>query len=138
MSDVSSFAPPSPVAWSPRFDQDRAAGVVSSLLTPILGRDDEIERILRMLDGDDLRVLTLTGPGGVGKTRLAREVMLHASDDFAHGAWLVPLAAVRDHALVPFAVAQSLGIQESGSLGKPVDCGHQFGDPVVVAATIDT
>ena len=61
-------------------------------------------------------MLSLLGPGGVGKTRLALEVMRQAGDDFAHGACFVSLASVREYPLVPFAVAQALGIQESGSL----------------------
>ncbi|MDQ3655349.1 MAG: LuxR C-terminal-related transcriptional regulator [Chloroflexota bacterium] len=88
----------------------------SPLLNPILGRDDEIDQVRALLDGDGVRVLSLLGPGGVGKTRLALEVMRQAATDFAHGARFVSLAPVRDHALVPYAVAQSLGIQESGSL----------------------
>lgn len=88
----------------------------SPLANPILGRDGEIDHVRVHLDGEGVRVLSLLGPGGVGKTRLALEVMRQAGDDFAHGSGFVSLAAVRDHALVPFAVAQSLGIQESGSL----------------------
>lgn len=82
-------------------------------LTPILGRDIEIDRVLELLDQDDLRLVTLVGPGGVGKTRLAIEVMRRAEPDFAHGAWFVPLAPVRDHSLVPATVARTLGIIES-------------------------
>lgn len=117
MSTVPPFLPP-PGAPT----QIVTAGSTRALpapLTPILGRDEEIERILRHLDRDDLRLLTLLGPGGVGKTRLAHEVMRQAGDDFAHGARFISLAPVRDHDLVPFAVAQALGIQESGALPVP-------------------
>jgi len=81
-------------------------------LTPILGRDDEIEQVLNLLDRDDLRLVTLLGPGGVGKTRLALEVARRAEPDFAHGACVVPLAPVRDHTLVPATVARALGVVE--------------------------
>jgi predicted ATPase/DNA-binding CsgD family transcriptional regulator len=85
-------------------------------LTPILGRDLQIGQIVQLLDRDDLRVVTLLGPGGMGKTRLAQEVARLIESDFADGACFVPLASVRDSALVPKAVALSLGLQESGTL----------------------
>ena len=84
--------------------------------TAILGREQEIEQVLALLDNPDVRVLTLLGPGGVGKTRLAVEAMQAASGEFAHGACFVSLAPVREPALVPFAVAQALGVQDSGSV----------------------
>lgn len=83
-------------------------------LTPILGRDAEVRDVLALLDRDDLRVVTLLGPGGVGKTRLAREVDALIAPHFAHGAQFIPLASIRDPALVPNAVAQALGFEESG------------------------
>ncbi|MDQ3653467.1 MAG: NB-ARC domain-containing protein [Chloroflexota bacterium] len=82
-------------------------------LTPIPGREAEIEQVVRLLDRDDLRVVTLLGPGGVGKTRLAQEVTTLVRPDFAHDACFVALASIRDPDLVPKAVAQTLGIQES-------------------------
>jgi predicted ATPase/DNA-binding CsgD family transcriptional regulator/Tfp pilus assembly protein PilF len=114
MTDVSASSPAS---------RDMLRGLDASrsqsTVTPILGREREIERLLDLLDGDTVRVLSLLGPGGVGKTRLALEVKRQAADAYAHGAGFVPLAAVREPALVPFAVAQSLGIQESGALPVP-------------------
>ncbi|MGI8963658.1 MAG: ATP-binding protein, partial [Thermomicrobiales bacterium] len=82
-------------------------------MTQILGRENEIDRIVRLLDRDDLRLLTLLGPGGVGKTRLAQEVTRLVAPDFAHGVCFVSLASIRDPGLVPKAVAQAVGIQES-------------------------
>ena len=61
---------------------------------------------------DDYRLVTVTGPGGVGKTRLAGEVARRVADRFADGVWLVELAAVTDPARVPSAVAAALGIRE--------------------------
>lgn len=66
------------------------------------------------------RLLTLTGPCGVGKTRLAGRVAEGAVRGFPDGAWLVPLAAVRDGTLVPHAVADALGIRDETG-GAPLD-----------------
>ncbi|MDQ3654062.1 MAG: tetratricopeptide repeat protein [Chloroflexota bacterium] len=92
--------------------QGTSPGSLPLSLTPILGRDHEIDQVLKWLDRDDLRLVTLLGPGGVGKTRLALEVARRAERDFAHGACFVPLASVRDHTLVPATVARALGVVE--------------------------
>ena len=73
-----------------------------------------------LLREDGARLVTLTGPGGVGKTRLALGVATELSPDFAHGAAFVFLAAVRDPALVAPTVAPALGVVEAGGR-SPVD-----------------
>ncbi|WP_229695125.1 ATP-binding protein [Streptomyces lacrimifluminis] len=78
--------------------------------TSFVGRRPELAQARRLLAAT--RLLTLTGPGGVGKTRLAARVAEEAVRGFPDGVWLVPLAAVRDGALVPHAVADALGIRD--------------------------
>ena len=77
-------------------------------LTSFVGRDGEVAEVAALLG--EYRLVTATGPGGVGKTRLACEVAHRAAGRFADGVWLVELAAVQDPALVPAAVAAVIGI----------------------------
>ena len=79
-------------------------------LSSLVGRDLEIAAVRkRLLAG---RVVTLTGPGGCGKSRLALRVAALAADGFEDGAWLVELASLTDAALVPASVAEALGVPE--------------------------
>jgi non-specific serine/threonine protein kinase len=80
-------------------------------LTSFIGREKEIEEIIRLLGKH--RLLTLTGPGGVGKTRLAIQPSGGMLGKFKDGVWWVELAPLMDEALVPQAVAQVLGVRES-------------------------
>ena len=79
--------------------------------TSFVGRESELAEAQRLLARS--RLLTLTGPGGTGKTRLAIELARRAAPDFSGGASFVPLAAARDPALVPVEVAGALGLQDS-------------------------
>src|SRR5438270_6439955 len=81
---------------------------------PFLGRTQELALIRQLLVGGPARLLTLTGPAGVGKTRLALEAGQQFGDAFPDGIWFVDLTAIRDPADVPAALAGSLGVRELG------------------------
>jgi predicted ATPase/class 3 adenylate cyclase len=77
--------------------------------TPFLGRERELEEVVELLARNEARLLTLTGPGGTGKTRLALQAAGLASDAYPDGVWWVPLAPLRDSALVLETAAQVIG-----------------------------
>ncbi len=88
----------------------RRVGHLPAQLTSFVGREDELERVGKQLG--DTRLVTLTGPGGAGKTRLALEAATLKAPELPDGAWFVPLAPVRDAGEIPAAVLAALGIPE--------------------------
>ncbi|HJP64671.1 MAG TPA: adenylate/guanylate cyclase domain-containing protein [Actinomycetota bacterium] len=79
-------------------------------LTTFVGRDQQLSDLLALLG--EARLVSLIGPGGTGKTRLAIEVASRSVDDFADGVFFVDLAPIRDPELVPSSIIQSLGVKE--------------------------
>jgi predicted ATPase len=77
--------------------------------TPFLGREKELQEVLQYVARDDVRLLTLTGAGGTGKTRLASQAAALASEHYPDGVWWVPLAPLRDPELVLATASQTLG-----------------------------
>ena len=86
-------------------------------LTTFIGRDAEIETAAGLLA--TTRLLTMTGPGGTGKTRLSLQLAARASDDFPDGIFFVPLEPIRDPMLVAPRIATALGVAESTA--RPID-----------------
>ena len=77
--------------------------------TPFLGRARELADVVGLLSRDDVHLLTLTGAGGTGKTRLALQAAAEVADRYPHGVWWVSLASLRDPELVRVAAEQALG-----------------------------
>ncbi len=87
--------------------------------TSFIGREREVGAVCERLLRPDVRLLTLAGPGGAGKTRLATEVVAAVADRFADGARVVALAPVTDPTLVTSAIARVIGVGESA--GQPLE-----------------
>ncbi|HVL23352.1 MAG TPA: tetratricopeptide repeat protein [Thermomicrobiales bacterium] len=105
---------------------ETAGGTLGNLapLAPLIDREQEQVLVTRLIREQGVRLLTLTGPGGVGKTRLALALAEQLAPDAADGAYVVPLASVSDPALVPMAIAQTLGVLPQAD--EPVEALLQF------------
>lgn len=87
---------------------------VPASLGEFIGREQEADKLLHWLSTPDRRLITMTGPGGTGKTRLALEVLTRIASNFSDGAWFVDLSSLTNPGLVPSAIASVLEVRERG------------------------
>lgn len=107
-----------PLAGSPAGDSAAHSAPLWNLpapATPLIGREAELETLVRLLDDPQCRLLTLLGPGGIGKTRLALEAACAVWDRFGHGVFFVPLEATASAEFMAPAIAQAIGVNFAGS-----------------------
>ena len=102
-------APDLPSEFLPLKTLDTQPNNLPIQLTSFIGREQEMARVKEILNST--RIITLTGVGGAGKTRLAIQVAADLIDEFPDGVWLVEFAPIADPTLVPYSVATALGLQ---------------------------
>ena len=106
-SDAEASPAPSQLAW-----RENALPVAR---TPLVGREREIESVEKMLLDPAVRLVTLTGAGGSGKTRLGLELSRRLAERFGQRVFFVGLGSISDSAMVPGAIAESIGLRETGA-----------------------
>lgn len=107
--------PPRLVQSEPIPQRSSMSTMLPAPSTALIGRTREVATLCEMLSGATIRLLTLTGPPGTGKTRLSIDVAARLQDTFADGVCFVSLALIRDPALAPLTIAQALGVRIAGS-----------------------
>jgi predicted ATPase/class 3 adenylate cyclase len=106
-----------------RFPPLKSLGAPSRLpvpMTPLVGREPDLEQVLATLAGPGIRLVTLTGTGGVGKTRLSLAAAAALDEDFPHGVFFIPLAAVRDAGVMWKTIADTLDVAGDGPAADAV------------------
>jgi predicted ATPase/DNA-binding SARP family transcriptional activator len=122
-------APQPPVSAPP-------TGRLAAPLTRTIGREQQVTEVVDCCRRDGVRLVTLTGPGGVGKTRLSIDVALVLQVEFEHGAWFVPMAAITEPGRVASAIAQALAIPPLGG-EAPEDAIRRFLAPKEALLVLD-
>ena len=107
------IAPELPTSFPPLKTLDARTNNLPAQPTPLVGRESELGEVRDLLRAEGVRLLTLTGPGGIGKTRLGLQVAAELLDEFEDSVFFVALAPITDPALVASAIAEPLGVVEA-------------------------
>jgi predicted ATPase/class 3 adenylate cyclase len=107
-----------PSAFPPLVSLDARPHNLPLQVTTLLGREQDVQAVRSLLLRDDVRLVTLTGPGGTGKTHLGLQVAADLLEHFEDGAFIVELAPISDPGLVLSTIAQALGVRDVG--GRPM------------------
>ncbi|HEX3207161.1 MAG TPA: AAA family ATPase, partial [Propionibacteriaceae bacterium] len=102
-----------PQAFPPLATPDRRPNNLPTQTSTFIGRDTELREIRASIERESVRLLTLTGPGGTGKTRLALRVAADEIDRFDHGVFFIDLSAIRDTQAVLASIARTVGLTET-------------------------
>jgi predicted ATPase/class 3 adenylate cyclase len=113
------LAPELPSEFAPLRTLDAYRNNLPLQPTPLVGREKEVSEVCALLRRDETRLLTLTGAGGIGKTRLALQAAADLVENFPDGTFFAPLATLSEAELFFSAVAETLGVKETGEL--PLD-----------------
>jgi predicted ATPase/class 3 adenylate cyclase len=113
------LAPELPSEFAPLRTLDAYRNNLPLQPTPLVGREKEVSEVCALLRRDETRLLTLTGAGGIGKTRLALQAAADLLENFPDGTFFAPLATLSEAELFFSAVAETLGVKETGEL--PLD-----------------
>jgi predicted ATPase/class 3 adenylate cyclase len=108
-------APDLPADFPPLKTLDRHPHNLPAQSTVLIGREEAIASVCAVLTRADVRLVTLTGPGGTGKTRLALQAAEQLLEQFSDGVWFVNLAPISDPSLVAATIAQALSVHSSGA-----------------------
>src|SRR5579859_2444436 len=108
-----------PATFPPLRTLDQLPNNLSPQLNPLIGRDSLVAEAGAALAAPDPRLVTLTGPGGIGKTRLAMQVAATVLAAFPDGVWFVSLSSIADVAAIPAAIATTLGVREGAAGAIP-------------------
>jgi predicted ATPase/class 3 adenylate cyclase len=119
------IAPELPSSFPPLETLDARLNNLPTQPTPLVGREREVSEVSDLLRRADVRLLTLTGTGGTGKTRVALQSAAELVDEFEDGVFFVALATLTDPGLVASTLTQALGVAESGEK-QPEDALREF------------
>jgi predicted ATPase len=97
---------------APNTAPDARPNNLSVLINPLIGRDADVIAVKKLLQSEDVRLVTLTGPGGTGKSSLSLRIARELLSEYPHGVFFVALTAISDPALVAPSIAKILGVKE--------------------------